>query len=139
MVRNFGRGYARSARPERKRKAARRCYERRAAAAAVYRSTKYIAETGTRSPERARWRRRISRREKRRERSERKRTKIMENEASAVIASVGLNGGISRYLRHNFTGFTMAYIRGPAERISPRGTHICPTETFVIPRLRPAR
>lgn len=66
----------------------------------------------------------------------RRRTKIME---SAVITSAGLNGGISRYLWHNFTGFTMAYIRGPAERISPRGTHICSTETFVIPCLRPAR
>lgn len=63
----------------------------------------------------------------------------MESGAPAVITSAGLNGGISRYLWHNFTGFTMAYIRGPAERISPRGTHICPTETFVIPRLRPAR
>lgn len=57
---------------------------------------------------------------------------------SAVITSAGLNGGISRYLWHNFTGFTMAYIRGPAERISPRGIHICPTETFVIPCLRSA-
>lgn len=58
---------------------------------------------------------------------------------SAVITSAGLNGGISRYLWHNFTGFTMAYIRGPVERISPRGIHTCPTETFVIPCLRPAR
>lgn len=58
---------------------------------------------------------------------------------SAVITSAGLNGGISRYLWHNFTGFTMAYIRGPAERISPRGIHICPTETFVISCLRPTR
>jgi len=38
---------------------------------------------------------------------------------STVITSAGLNGGISRYLWHNFTGFTMAYIRGPVERISP--------------------
>lgn len=42
---------------------------------------------------------------------------------SAVITSAALNGGISQYLWHNFMGFTMAYIRGPAERISPWGTH----------------
>lgn len=51
--------------------------------------------------------------------------------ASAVITSAALNGGISQCLWHNFMGFTMAYIRGPAERISPRGIHICPTVTFV--------
>lgn len=50
---------------------------------------------------------------------------------SAVITSAALNGGISQCLWHNFMGFTMAYIRGPAERISPRGIHICPTVTFV--------
>lgn len=51
--------------------------------------------------------------------------------ASAVITSAALNGGISQCLWHNFMGFTMAYIRDPAERISPRGIHICPTVTFV--------
>ncbi|KAG7190494.1 hypothetical protein KM043_006596 [Ampulex compressa] len=51
-----------------------------------------------------------------------------EERIPTVITSAGLNGGISRYLWHNFVGFTMAYIRGPAERISPGAIRLCPAE-----------
>lgn len=100
-------------------------------ATAAIRCTRYTAETGTRSTERE---------ARNTEKSGgRKRRKNYGERGPAVITSAGLNGGISRYLWHNFTGFTMAYIRGPAERISPRGTYICPTGTFVIRRPRRAR
>lgn len=55
--------------------------------------------------------------------------------AQPVIISAGLNGGINQYLWHNFMRFTMAYNRGPAERISPWGTHVCLTGTFVLSSL----
>jgi hypothetical protein len=93
------------------------------------RRTRYTTETGTRVVREARTRNTEKRAV---EEGEQK----LWRAGSAVITSAGLNGGISRYLWHNFTGFTMAYIRGPAERISPRGTHICPTETFVLPLSR---
>jgi len=117
----------RSARREKKGKGARSSGERCTATAP--RRTRYTTETGTRVVREARTRNTEKRAV---EEGEQK----LWRAGSAVITSAGLNGGISRYLWHNFTGFTMAYIRGPAERISPRGTHICPTETFVLPLSR---
>lgn len=138
MIRNFGRADVRAARAERKRKGRARCALRtphhRRRRRRCCRDARYTVETRTRSPGT-----RDEEEEYREERATEEGERKLWRAGFAVITSAGLNGGISRYLWHNFTGFTMAYIRGPVERISPRGIHTCPTETFVIPCLRPAR